>query len=285
MRIKLKIILCAAILNLSLCSPALLNKNSDSMGIKLPFDMKQFNERYQTALYLLRYDMTALCSTDSVMNEPESVKIKLGKEWFCVKLQNDWHASYGRYDTITHSYDQILHYVITKNGNAVKTDRILDSTISNPAARSIRTCLKESDSLISFYRSFYVNFNIFYKKDSMENNRVWLLPGTTGEKAVYGMDISFDVSPSGDSIIHKEIVGQKLRYYIPGKNKEAILGNDYSDIPALGNIYYALHHHDDFKKVVIHNKKWASSLIANPKTQELSWLHEVRQADSARERQ
>jgi hypothetical protein len=282
---KIEIIASALILVFSLCTPALLNKNCDSMDLNPPFAMNQFNDRYQTALYLFQYDMAAWWSTDSVMNEPESVKNKLGKEWFCVKIEKDWHAVYGRYDTLTNSYIQILHYLITKNGNAVKTDRILDATISNTAARSIRTCLQESDSLISFYHSFYVNLNTYYKKDSEGNNHVWLLPGTTDEKAVYGIEYYFAVSPSGDSIIRKEIIGQKLRYYIPNKNKEALLGNDDSDIPTCGNIFFVLHHHDDFKRVVIMNKKWSSSLIVDPKTADFSWIHVLRQGKSARERQ
>jgi hypothetical protein len=253
MQLKLKSILPTVTLFLFLCTPALHNKNSNSLDLKLPFDMRQFNERYQTAMYLFQYDMAAWWSTDSVMKEPDSVKNKLGKEWFCIKIQNDWHAIYGRYDTISHSYIQILHYKISKNGNAIKTNQFLDPNISNTAARSIHTCLKESDSLISFSHSFNVNFNTYYEKDSLGNNHVWLLPGTTDDKAVYGIEISFDLSLSGDSIIHKEILGQKLKYYISSKKEEAILGNDYSDIPTIGNIFYALHHHDDFKNVVILN--------------------------------
>lgn len=272
-------------LSLILCTPTLHNKNGDSRDIKPPFDMIQFNERYQIAMYLFQYDMAAWWSTDSVMKEPDSVKNKLGKEWFCIKIQNDWHAVYGRYDTITHSYVQILHYRITKNGNALKTNQILDPILSNTAARSIHTCLKESDSLISYYRSFNVNFNTYYEKDSLGNNHIWLLPGRNDERAPYGIDVSYELSPSGDSILYKEINGQKLKYYVPSKKEEAILGNDYSDIPTLGNIFYVLHYHDDFKRVVILNKKWASSLIVNPKTADFSWIHVLRQDKSTREKQ
>jgi hypothetical protein len=261
------------------CTSAFVTKSNDP-----PFDMKEFNKRYQTALYLVQYDKAAWVSSDSVMNESESVKSALGKEWFCVKIQNDWHALYGRYDTLSHSYIQNLHYIITNKGNAVKTKQILDSAISNPAARCIRTCLKASDSLLVYYRSFYVNLNIYYKKDSAGNNHVWLLPGTGDEKAVYGIEYCFDVSPSGDSIIHKEGIGQKLRYYVPNKSKDAFLGNDYSDFPSFGNIFYALRHHDDFKRIVILTKKWASSIIVNPKTEEVSWLHVLRHDSSAREK-
>jgi len=283
MHLKYKSMVSTVILSLFLCTPGFHNKNTDSPDLKAPFDMKQFNKRYQTALYLLQYDMAAWGSSDSVMKEPESVKNLLGKEWFCVKIEEDWHAVYGRYDTISHSFIQILHYTIAKNGAAVKTDQVLDSTISNPAARSVRTCLIESDSLISFWHSYYVNFNAYYQKDGL-GNHAWLLPGSTDEKAVYGIDLSFDLTPSGDSIIHKEILGQKLRYYIPSKTKEAIVGNDFSDVPTIGNIFYAMHHHGNFKNVVIHNKKWESSLIVNPQTSEFSWMHVLRQEKNTRAR-
>jgi hypothetical protein len=259
------------ILCLTACTPPI--HTTDKSSTDVPFDLTQFNARYQTALYLFRYDMAAWVSTDSVMKEPESVKATLGQEWFCVEIQNEWHALYGRYDTTSHSYIQILHYIISKDGQAIKTSQILDSSISNTAARSLRTCLKESDSLFSYYHSFYVNLNTYYKQDSLGINHVWLLPGTGDEKAVYGMEYSFDVSSSGDSIIHKESIGQKLRYYIPDLKKEAILGNDYSDLPTLGNIFFVLHHYNDFRKVVIYNQKWSSYVITNPQTREISWIH------------
>ncbi len=266
-------ILSAVILFLASCSPALHDKNSAPAGSPPPFDRKRFNERYRTALYLLHYERAARIAADSVANEPESVKITLGKDRFCVKIHKDWHAVFGNYDTLAHAFIQTLHYVITNEGKALKTGEILDSAVSTTAARSLRTCLRQSDSIVSFYRSWYVNIDASYEKDGSGNNHVWLLPGTADGKAVYGIEYSFDVSSCGDSVIRQEFTGRKLRYYMPDKNKEAVLGNDYSDIPALGNILFALRHHDDFKKIVLYNKKWESSLIKDPQTREFSWIH------------
>ena len=63
------------------------------------FDIKDFNEKTETADWLLRYDLVAWYSTDTLMTKDKERINKLGREWFCFQdSTNTWHSVYGKYE-------------------------------------------------------------------------------------------------------------------------------------------------------------------------------------------
>jgi hypothetical protein len=51
-----------------------------------------------TARWLHSYDWCAWVSSDALLAMPSDELEELGSEWFCLDLDDRWHAVYGRYD-------------------------------------------------------------------------------------------------------------------------------------------------------------------------------------------
>ncbi len=218
--------------------------------------------------------MVAWWTSDSVLTENDSIKKQLSTIWFCFENNGIFHAIYGHYDSLLNNYAIAIHYKVDSTGKVFKVLENVDSIISNPFARALKTSAKASDSILSpVFKKTGIRFNQYVKKEKDGNIRTWFLPSMLENEALYGIDLSYLISANGDSVISAEIHNDGLRYFKIGPKKEIQLSNESNEMPTIGNLFFAIQFRNHFKSIQIRNKASISEMVYSKATKDWAWLH------------
>jgi len=91
---------------------------------KNEFDVADFNQKFEIAQWLVRYDTVAWKTTDLVMASDKEEVARLGRESFCFQAKDGlWHAVYGK--LANNKFDQVFHYVVDASGKITRTPAVI----------------------------------------------------------------------------------------------------------------------------------------------------------------
>jgi|WetSurMetagenome_2_1015567.scaffolds.fasta_scaffold188418_1 hypothetical protein len=247
---------------------------SEKSDLKMPFDMKLFDDKYFTALWLHWYDNVAWWTSDSVLAEKDSVKKLLGKSWFCYQIDSSWNAAYGGYDSIKQSFAPVLMYVVNNKAKVIKVPPKIDTSFANPLARALHVSYSNAMGFLgSILDSTGVKFNPYVRREADSSISVWFLPGFYENQCTYGVDISYRLTNTGDSIISKQINDIGLRYFKPDKKIGIVLNDLQNEMPSIGNIFFLIQFRNYFKYISINNKSSKSTMIFSKDKKDWFWVH------------
>ena len=102
---------------------------------QMKFDIKSFNDKFETAQWLFQYDIIAWWTSDSVLVTPKEEQKKLGGQWFCFQEKDIWHAAYGRYEN--NSFNLVYHYIVDSNSKVTRIITPIDTSLTHTFSRAL----------------------------------------------------------------------------------------------------------------------------------------------------
>jgi hypothetical protein len=112
-----------------------------------PFDIADFNAKFETAKWLVNYDAVAWKTSDIVMAADKTELAKLGREWFGFQDNKKiWHAVYGKLGN--GKYDSVFHYVVDSKGKINRSPEKIDQQFLDFHAGAISTAAAQLQSKI-----------------------------------------------------------------------------------------------------------------------------------------
>jgi hypothetical protein len=235
----------------------------------LTFNMKDFNEKFDVALWLYEYDAIAWWTSDSVMVQDQNELKKLGPEWFCFKDSDGiWHAAYGKLDG--DSYDLVFHFTVDKEHKVKKSTDNIDPSLLNFHAKALRTANNELKPLKD---TVNIRFNQFIKQNDDNTFDVWILPAfQPNGVAVYGGEFYYKVDQTGDNIISQDSYYQgAFRGFKTDPPREIWLNYRDKTDPTLGSIFFAWYYKKYFTSIKIDNQDYFSTPFKDGDN--YTWLH------------
>ncbi len=230
-----------------------------------------FEVANKDAMWLTQYDMTAWITSDSIQrnyaNDTNVIK-RLGKEWFCYVENGEWHAVYG--NNRTGIYDQVLHYVVKRDGSVTLLPQKIDTGMAQRYSRAILLAVNYFNTKNESLRNY--NFNCYIRSNRGDTLQVWLLPAIQSNSglAMYGIEANYIIEPSGKQIVKDLSYHQdEIKGYKPNKSDKVLLLNLNREEPTIGALFFAWNYKRFFQSIVIKNKNSFSMLV--PKDGKLAW--------------
>lgn len=237
------------------------------------FPYRVFSDSEAIARWILRYDRVAWVTSDSVLAAPESIRSRLGQEWFCYVEGGLWHAVYGRYSPDSDRYQVVLHYQSSGNLQFRSTALSFDTVSLLPLARALfRARSTLPDSLIRTG----VAFNQYVRRLSDSTIDIWYLPGQQRNGLiVWGAEIRQVYTSDGRMLLKSAIGGNGLRGIYPDTAKELAIDEREHDVPSVGSIFFLLSYRRAFRHIDVWTSRFLSTLAQGDSGQ-LVWIHAVR---------
>jgi hypothetical protein len=116
-------------------------QNSD---LKMPFNMEEFDKRFNFANDLARDDMVAWWTTDSITAHKPVLLDSLDKTWFVYEDNSKRYAFYGRYQEDTKEYVSKYSFMVNKKGTVNQIANDVNGT-TRKYAEAIATGKKKFD--------------------------------------------------------------------------------------------------------------------------------------------
>lgn len=236
---------------------------------KDPYDdfMKKFYLKMDTVEWLCEYDKIAWWTSDSVFATSKAEQKKLGAEWFCFKIENLWHALYGKYEE--NNFTMVYHYTVDSENNIVRLKQKVDNMTQNSYARAIVNASLLHEKYPDTQR---VRFNQYVKQNLDKTLSVWLLPAfTTNSIAVYGGEFYYLFDSTGVNLISKNEYSIGYRGFKPVGKKEISLDYSSFEEPPLSSIFFVWYYKDYFYRILINSKHFTSSAIRDDN--HYTWIH------------
>jgi hypothetical protein len=243
--------------------------------VKMPFNMEEFNKRFDLAGDLALDDMVAWWTSDSIMAEKPNKLDSLDKTWFVYEEKGNRLAFYGRYNNEKGQYITKYSFSADKAG---KVKRI-SNKISNKTLAYAQVVTTGESKLKEIMDSINIDIRYNHYIKRFENNfyEMWFLPAGAGNYCAYGLDIHMTIDSTRTRIKGYEIIGNGLRYFeFRDKPYKIELDNTYEIMPSVGNLFFMIMNRKYFERIIIVNKKSISSMVYSPDTKEWVWIHSVR---------
>jgi hypothetical protein len=237
------------------------------------FDIRDFNEKLQTAEWLVTYDMVAWRSSDSVLTQSQEERNRLGPDWFCFQDESEiWHAIYGKFQD--DEFDLVFHYFINENGQAQRTHEPVDTSILHPYSRALQLARSQFAGVRD---SFSINFNQYIRQNDDKTFSVWVFPAfQPNGTAVFGGEFTYLIDGEGFRVLKDE------SYFRGGfmgakPDPEAEVWLDYGDVekPTVGAVFFVCYYQPYFEKIYIDCSKSLSALIDTGDG--YTWVHAEKQ--------
>jgi hypothetical protein len=232
-----------------------------------------FQSRQETVAWLLAYDRAAWLTSDAVMAEPDSTKRGLGREWFCLKIGDVWHAFYGRFDTEADAYHTALHYELGPTGQVTRSTAAVDVAQTTALARALHwgyARLPEHFTDVGF------TFNHYVRMLGDSAIEVWYLPGwhPRVEVMVYGGEARYLFDATGREERARHVLLDPWRGYPLGDTTGIVLNYEQHALPTVGSLFYLYSNWKHYRKITIVTQAYHSTLVDGPEG--LMLVHAVR---------
>ena len=232
-----------------------------------------FRSRRETVAWLLAYDRAAWLTSDAVMAEPDSLKQGLGREWFCLRISDIWHAYYGRFDAAEDTYRAALHYELAPTGQVTRSAEAVDTPLLTALARALQ---QGHARLPAHFTDAGFTFNHYVRMLGDSAIEVWYLPGwhPRAEVMVYGGEASFRFDASGSEERARHVLLDPWRGYPLGDTTEIVLSYAEHALPTVGSLFFLYANWKYYEKVSIVTRSYLSTLAEGPEG--LMLIHAVR---------
>lgn len=236
---------------------------------QMSFDIKSFNDKFEIAQWLFKYDAIAWWTSDSVSASSKEEQNKLGNEWFCYLDKDIWHAAYGKYTN--NKFDLIFHYTVDTTAKVKRVFTSIDTSITNSYSRALINANRELQPLKDTNK---VQFNQFVKRNDDGTLSIWLLPAfSTSGFAIYGGEFFYKYDQSGNILLDKsEYFKGNFKGFKADKPREIWLNYRDLEKPTLGSIFFVWYYKKYFTKIFIDTKKYNSCLLYEP-DKGYYWIH------------
>jgi len=227
------------------------------------FDAADFNQKAETARWLVEYDNVAWKTTDFVLTQDPIELKKLGQEWFCFQDKAKlWHAVYGKLSD--GKYEVVFHLTMDADEKVTKTDEKIDQDFLNMHSVALATGRAKVNTMIP---ADSPKFNQYIKQNSDKTFSVWLLPAFQENGfAVYGGEAIYTIDATGKKIIKDDSYFQKdFRGFKATPPREIWLNYRELEKPSLGAIFFAWYYKQYFTSISIDNAKVVSTPVKTDK--------------------
>ncbi len=246
---------------------------ADITGAESSYDdfIGNFQRRANDAVWLLGYDRIAWASSDSVMNEPDSIKARLGTEWFCYQDDNTqvWHIFFGKLDTATLHYQAVIHYTINPEGHFERSKITPDPQLCDGFGRAIfyaNYLLAQHTPAVELHMNQYARL----RDDTIE---VWFLPAILPDYTLpFGGEFMYSFDKSGQKMIKSDIKYDKFYGVKPDTTRKIRLDYRQYAEPTVGSIFFVLQNYMQFKQILIETQ-WGVSGLIHSNDSEPAWVH------------
>ena len=219
-------------------------------------------ERGAIAEWLLQYDAVAWISSDSVVAAPDSLKARLGPEWFADTARGSWHVFYGSYDVTVDRYSIAFHY-------------------SGPSARTLRSSTEDVDTLrvLASARALYstqarlpadfapagLRFNQYLRRPTSDTLEVWLLPAfQTNGLLVIGSEATYRWDRLGSRLVDSTLRIARYRAFRPDTTVEATVAAEDAEYPTVGHLFFLRAYSSYFRKLAIRTQRLYTTVFNGP---------------------
>jgi hypothetical protein len=232
-----------------------------------------FQARRETVAWLLAYDRAAWLTSDVVMKEPASLTQGLGREWFCLRIGDVWHAFYGRYDVDADSYRTVLHYELDSERQVTRSTAAVDTTRTTALARALYWA---HTRLPAHFTGVGFTFNHYIRVLGDSAIEVWYLPGwhPRAEVMVYGGEARFTFDVAGREERARHVLLDSWRGYPLGDTTGIVLNYEQHALPTVGSLFYLYSNWKNFGKITIVTREYRSTLVNSPEG--LMLIHALR---------
>ena len=237
------------------------------------FPFARFQASEAIANWMLAYDRCAWVTSDSLMaSATEAERRRLGTEWFCYEEGGRWHAVYGRYDDSTDRYDEVAHYRQTEGSRFVRTREPAARAIALPFARALHAIDgRMPDEVVQTG----ARFNAFVRRRSDGAVEAFSIPAwQTNGWLIHGVELRFAFDSAGRVARDSTVIVTPLRGAPADTARELVLDNEERDLPTLGQVFFLLAYHRQFRQVRIVSRDFVT--VLNDMNGELAWLHAAR---------
>lgn len=235
----------------------------------LTFDIKDFNQKAQTAEWLYEYDAIAWWTSDSVMLGDSIEKSRLGSDWFCFKTKdNNWHAVYGKYDSDT--FDLVFHYLVDTNYIVKRVYEKVDTAILNGYSRALQTANR---FIKPHTDSVNLRFNQYIKQNDDKTYNIWILPAFQPNGwAVYGKEFILKIDKSGNKVIEdNSYYDTDFRGFEVKEPREVWIDQTKFEKPTVGLVFFVWYYKKYFTYIKIDNKNYVTTAIKDGDN--YTWMH------------
>ncbi|MEZ4686390.1 MAG: hypothetical protein R3B47_10080 [Bacteroidia bacterium] len=222
-------------------------------------DIKAFNEKTETAVWLKAYDGIAWKTSDSVMTQDTSELKRLGAEWFCFQdAENNWHAVYGKYDTGT--FDQVFHYLVNDSFQVARSYEQVDTSILLGYSRALITA---NEQIRPVRDSIPIRFNQFIRQEPDGGYTVWIFPAFQPDAtAIYGGEFIYSIDRNGTTVLEDNSYFEGgFRGFKVGEPREIWLNYQHVSQPTLGAVFFAIYYDRYFSAINIETSAHVTRLI------------------------
>ena len=244
----------------------------------LGFPVGPFLANEEIAIWLMKYDWVAWHSSDVVLTEDEDDVSRLGPEWFCLELDDRWHAIFGKYDSAKRDYQVVFHYEYSDDGEFIHSEVDVPQSTLNAYGRAIH---RTGAQLPEDVTGLPIRFNVYVRPLGDDELEVWYLPAVQSDGTlVYGGELRY-VVVSADGEIHT----QELNYTNffsagvsggAGGEKSLDIVREENEYPSVGDIFFLLMNRNHFEDITIWNRSFLTRLTGGDGELEV-WLHARRQ--------
>lgn len=241
---------------------------------KIPFDKSLFTSRCTLAIDLVKDDLAAWWTSDSITAEKSHRLDSTDTNWFVYNRDNERLVYYGRYDEISASY--LPKYIFKFSADSVVT-RQTDS-LSDDAQRFARAIVFSSKRFQYIIESFMLDFkfNHYIRQNADQTFSIWYFPAGNDRYCAYGLEIQIQIDSSASAIVAEQINGNELKYFEIQKIPTAItLDNTFDHVPSVGNIFFVHLFGRYFGTVTINNSSSTSTAAISADGKACTWTHEA----------
>lgn len=237
----------------------------------IPFPIVEFNQHDSIARALLQYDACGWRASDAVMREDSAALKRMGPEWLCYDDGGRWHAVFGRFDSVTDSYQIVAHYVLHDTVPS-RTTEPLDTIAVTARARALH---RTAALLPTQFTKSGLRFNPYVEPDG-NNLQVWILPAwQPNGAAVFGAEAEYTFDSSGHSLRSSRVIPGPIRWYRPDPTVEFRIDSNSPDTPTVGDIFFFYLVRPYFKSIRIQTPKYSSTQLRTASG--YVWIHAVRE--------
>jgi hypothetical protein len=228
----------------------------------------EFRARDSIARFLTRYDACAWRTTDVLIAAVHGNTAGLGPVWFCFRLDDRWHAVYGRFDTLSDRYVIAYHY--QWRDTLIEESRApLDSARISDYARAIHTASAKAPGVVG--RSG-IRWNVYVLNQPDSTLVVWWLPAVQEDGTVlFGAMANLTMDARGRAVLDSLVDHGPIRGMRPDTSIIFRVDSNSPDVPTVGDLFFYYSVRSQFKSVRIVTPKWSSSIIKG--SAEEAWVH------------
>lgn len=244
--------------------------------VKMPFNMEEFDKKFNLANDLALDDIVAWWTTDSIMaKKPTLLDSSLDKTWFVYEKDGKRFAFYGRYSEDKGVYHPKYSFKVNEKGNVKRLSNDV-TEITLKYAEAVNTGKKRFKNILDSLQ-LDVRYNHYVRKNRDGLYDMWFFPGGAGNYCAYGLYVHIKIDSTRKNVTGYEITGNGLRYFeFEEKPYKIEIDNTFNQMPSLGNLFFIIMNRKYFESIIIRNQNSISSMIFSPKTKEWVWINSVR---------